>query len=110
MRSRCLEAKKENKIKRLKSPGLQEGKLPSPKVFLTLTAGKGEESAPAPGACEAGWVQGTQLESRVPQTQEDGRRVSTGSRRLRSWPGPEDPVRIAVAPNPSRGLDVESGD
>lgn len=31
-----------------------EGKRPSPKVFLTLTAEKGEEHASAPGACGAG--------------------------------------------------------
>lgn len=44
----------------------------------------------------------TQLELRVPQTQADDQRASTGDRHLRSFLGPQHPARIEVALNPSR--------
>lgn len=70
----------------------------SPKVYLTLTAGKGEELLQRQAPAKLAW---TQLELRVPQTQADGRRASTGDRHPRSFLGPQHPARIEVALNPS---------
>lgn len=73
----------------LKSLGLRGGKLLSLRVFLTLTAGKGEELAQRQAPGKLVW---TQLESRAPQTQADGRRASSGDRHLEKLLGSTAPI------------------